>query len=65
MFDATFDAAYEKFRVGHKDTAVDKNGLIMAAIQSLHKKIREQERTLTEQEARLREQERIIGLLSK
>ena len=59
------DAIYKKFDVGHKDVAIDKNGLVMAAIQALHKKIREQERTLMEQEARLREQKQAIGRLWK
>jgi len=60
-----FDAAYKKFDVGHKEAEIDKNGMTMAAIQAIYKKILEQEKTLTKQEMRLREQERIIGFLSK
>nr|VFK00453.1 MAG: hypothetical protein BECKH772A_GA0070896_101936 [Candidatus Kentron sp. H]VFK04374.1 MAG: hypothetical protein BECKH772B_GA0070898_104373 [Candidatus Kentron sp. H]VFK06600.1 MAG: hypothetical protein BECKH772C_GA0070978_103603 [Candidatus Kentron sp. H] len=38
-----FDATYDKFDVGRKDTEIDKNGITMAAIQALYKKIQEQE----------------------
>ena len=36
-----FDATYDKFDVGRKDTEIDKNGITMAAIQALYKKIQE------------------------
>ena len=58
------DAAYEKFKVGHKDVAIDDNGIVMAAIQSLYKKVRAQEKVLAAQEARLQAQEQAIRGLS-
>nr|VFK13812.1 MAG: hypothetical protein BECKLFY1418C_GA0070996_100455 [Candidatus Kentron sp. LFY] len=60
-----FDAAYKKFDVGHKDEAIDKNGMTMAAIRALHKKVRKQKKILAEQERRIEKQERMIELLSK
>nr|VFK18777.1 MAG: hypothetical protein BECKLPF1236A_GA0070988_102055 [Candidatus Kentron sp. LPFa]VFK32896.1 MAG: hypothetical protein BECKLPF1236C_GA0070990_101852 [Candidatus Kentron sp. LPFa] len=60
-----FDAVYRKFDVGRKDAEIDKNGIVMAAIQALYQKIREQEKTLIEQETRIEEQERAIARLSE
>nr|VFK44002.1 MAG: hypothetical protein BECKSD772F_GA0070984_11638 [Candidatus Kentron sp. SD]VFK49306.1 MAG: hypothetical protein BECKSD772E_GA0070983_11708 [Candidatus Kentron sp. SD]VFK79172.1 MAG: hypothetical protein BECKSD772D_GA0070982_103819 [Candidatus Kentron sp. SD] len=60
-----FDAVYRKFDVGRKDAEIDKNGIVMAAIQALYQKIREQEKTLTEQEARMRGQERVVARLTE
>ncbi|MGD1699190.1 hypothetical protein [Dapis sp. BLCC M229] len=54
------DTAYNKLNVGHKDVSIDDNGIIMAAIQALHKKFLEQEKILAQQEAHLKKQEEAI-----
>nr|VFK40100.1 MAG: hypothetical protein BECKTC1821E_GA0114239_100673 [Candidatus Kentron sp. TC] len=50
-----FDGLFKKFDVGHKDTEVDKNGILMVAIQTLHNKLRAREEILREQETRIKD----------
>ena len=59
------DGAYKKLNVGHKDVSIDDNGIIMAAVQALYKKIMEQEKIIAQQEVCLQEQEQAIAALER